>query len=84
MQYTTLLPKLVCDNIEKACRNFIWGDESTSRKMHLIDWDFVCSPKIKGGLGLRKMHDVNKAFMLRASRRFYDKKTSPLVICHKK
>lgn len=63
----TFLPKRVCDEIDKACRNFIWGDGREGEKVHLVAWDKICSPKFKGGLGLRKSRHVNMAFMLLAN-----------------
>lgn len=38
--------------------------------MHSVSWDKICNPKKHGGLGLRKMRDVNQAFMMRVNWRF--------------
>lgn len=32
------LPKSICQAIEKAQRQFIWGDSLHQRKVHLINW----------------------------------------------
>ena len=56
---TTWLPKSMCDDIDKTCRKFIWGDTENSKKFHLVSWGTVCTPKAKGELGLRKTRDVN-------------------------
>ena len=31
------------------------------RKIHLINWEVVCTQKVKGGLGIRKIDLLNKA-----------------------
>jgi len=62
---TVPLPLSTCDEIDKRCRNLIWGSSSTNRKPHLVSWDSVCTHKEDGGLGLRKAHYQNKAFMMK-------------------
>ena len=32
-------------------------------KLSLVNWEEVCKPKAKGGLGIRKMKDLNKALL---------------------
>ncbi|KAL2963186.1 hypothetical protein AAZX31_17G186400 [Glycine max] len=61
---TTIFPKSIWDNVDKACKNFIWGCSSTDKKMHLVSWDKMCNPKEHGGLGLRKMRRVNQSYMM--------------------
>lgn len=39
------LPGGICDEVDKICRKFIWGDETDQRKIHLISWEKVCMPK---------------------------------------
>lgn len=29
--------------------------------MHLVNWDQVCTPKMKGGAGSRRLDSMNKA-----------------------
>ncbi|CAN1769569.1 Putative ribonuclease H protein At1g65750, partial [Linum perenne] len=35
------------------------------RKVHLVNWDRVCSPNCKGGLGLRSAKELNIAFLMK-------------------
>lgn len=77
---STFLPKNVCEKVDRKCRGFIWGDEVGHRKVHLVSWDKCCKRKKLGGLGLRMTHEVNKAFMLKASWCLF---SCPLVKGHK-
>ncbi|XP_019175883.1 PREDICTED: uncharacterized protein LOC109171271 [Ipomoea nil] len=60
---TTFLPKGICTEIEKRTRNFIWGGTGTDNKMSLANWDLVTTATEAGGLGLKRMHELNLAYM---------------------
>lgn len=62
---TSKLPTSVCDEVERLCRDFIWGSTLEARKNHLISWDKICSPKENGGLGFRTLHTVNAAYLMK-------------------
>ncbi|KAJ9671525.1 hypothetical protein PVL29_025297 [Vitis rotundifolia] len=49
------MPKSVVRRLEKFQRDFLWGGGSLERKIHLINWEVVCTQKEKGGLGIRKI-----------------------------
>ncbi|RVW28164.1 Calcium-transporting ATPase 10, plasma membrane-type [Vitis vinifera] len=55
--------KGVARRLEKLQRDFLWGGGSTERKAHLVSWEKVCVSKEKGGLGLRKIAQLNKALL---------------------
>lgn len=57
--------KGICMEIEKICRRFIWGMKEGRGKTHLLNWRTLCRPKVEGGLGLRRMQDMNKAFTMK-------------------
>ena len=59
------IPKQTCREIEKVCRRFIWGQQEGRDKIHLINWNTICKPKEEGGLGIRKMEAMNKAFIMK-------------------
>lgn len=44
------IPASICDEVERMCRDFIWGSTLELRKNHLISWNTICSPKEKGAL----------------------------------
>jgi hypothetical protein len=45
-------------------KNFWWGFlASKTRKLSLKSWNSICTPKAFGGLGIKRMKDVNLAFI---------------------
>lgn len=36
---TMLLPLVVCKKLDQICQNFVWGNKSRARKIHLVKWD---------------------------------------------
>ena len=50
---TTVLPKGTTSSIDRAIRDFLWGDTPTHRHVNLIKWDTLTKPKTYGGLGIR-------------------------------
>lgn len=45
-------PSTICEEID---RNFLWQDSVPQKKVHLANWDLLCTPKIIGGLGIKKV-----------------------------
>jgi len=64
MQYAKL-PKILCNEMEKIQRSFLWGDTDLSRKPHLVGWDICCLPKNEGDLGIKRPHHMNDAFLMK-------------------
>ena len=62
-----LIPASICASLEKIRRNFLWGHvedkDGVQRKMHLTNWNKVCSPKNQGGLGLVPVRTKNFALL---------------------
>lgn len=59
------IPRFICDEIDKRCRRFVWGESGSERKMHHIKWEKLCRPKSWGGLGLRPARQINKVSMMK-------------------
>uniref|UniRef100_A0A2N9IL89 Reverse transcriptase zinc-binding domain-containing protein n=1 Tax=Fagus sylvatica TaxID=28930 RepID=A0A2N9IL89_FAGSY len=57
------IPVSVAHRIERLQRNFLWGGMGEEFKHHLMGWDKVCTPKEKGGLGVRNLTLFNKALL---------------------
>lgn len=59
-----LLPVSVCAKMDKLNNRFLWGvNEERKRFISLRSWDSISVPKTAGGLGLRRAHDSNIAFI---------------------
>ncbi|KAJ1433552.1 hypothetical protein SESBI_06090 [Sesbania bispinosa] len=65
LMQASVIPVGVCEEIERLCRNFIWGSSAEKRKMHLISWHKICQPKNLGGLGFKPLKLVNEAYMVK-------------------
>ncbi|XP_019167697.1 PREDICTED: uncharacterized protein LOC109163410 [Ipomoea nil] len=57
------LPAGTCNDIDRICRDFLWGDSAQNKKVHLVGWNDICKSKDAGGLGLRKCLDFNNALL---------------------
>lgn len=49
--------------IDIITRDFIWGSSDEGRKLHGVKWDQVCAPRNMGGLGIRKISEMNVALL---------------------
>ncbi|XP_034211169.1 uncharacterized protein LOC117624139 [Prunus dulcis] len=70
---TAKLPMSICDELDKLNRNFFWGGSDKKTKVHLCQWDLLCRPKSKGGLGFKKTHEMNKALLAKSGWRLLKK-----------
>ena len=62
---TCKIPLSICDKIDKICRAFIWSGPTDQKKLHLLSWDIICTPKGEGGLGFRKARNFNNSFLMK-------------------
>lgn len=51
----------ILDEVEKLCRNFLWGQKDGERKLAWVSWEKLHLPKRNGHLGIRDMRAFNKA-----------------------
>lgn len=57
------LSRNVAKQMDALHRNFFWGKTYNVKGCPLVAWEKICKPKRLGGLGLRKMECVNKAYL---------------------
>ncbi|XP_026396610.1 uncharacterized protein LOC113291273 [Papaver somniferum] len=62
-----LIPKHLYKQMDSHLCKFWWGKnlDPKDRKLHLLGWDNLCSPKAEGGLGFRKAELNNLAMLAR-------------------
>ncbi|XP_059301838.1 uncharacterized protein LOC132053750 [Lycium ferocissimum] len=58
-----ILPQSVLKNVDKKCRDFLWGNNEKDKKMALVSWETVCKPKKEGGLNIKSSKKWNLAFV---------------------
>lgn len=62
---TTVLPSSMCEEIDRSCRNCVWGHTTNFNKVHWRKWDSLCTPKKNGGLGLRQASIMNQTSIIK-------------------
>ena len=62
---TTRIPHGILDKIDRISRRFIWGSKNGSRKLSLINWKMICSPKAEGCLGFKNLTNMNNALLMK-------------------
>lgn len=62
---TTPLPNQCLKEIQQLQRGFIRGEEPNHRKVHLVNWETLILPKKYGGLGLKNLHVMNQACLIK-------------------
>ncbi|GKC32155.1 RNA-directed DNA polymerase, eukaryota, reverse transcriptase zinc-binding domain protein [Tanacetum coccineum] len=60
-----VLPIQVCESIDKLLKNFLWSAKNEYMGRNSVAWKDICLPKSQGGLGLKSLHEWNKALMTR-------------------
>ena len=51
------IPASVAAKIERLQRDFLWSGVGEGKRDHLVSWDVMCKPRVKGGLGLGAWED---------------------------
>ena len=49
--------------VERMQRDFLWSRVGEGKRDHLVRWDVVCKPRVKGGLGIGKIPLRNRALL---------------------
>ncbi|XP_028065584.1 uncharacterized protein LOC114268593 [Camellia sinensis] len=59
------MPEGVAHDFEKIEPAFLWSGNDLKRKVHLVKWLEVTKSVAQGGLGIRRIKDVNACLLLR-------------------
>ncbi|XP_074347574.1 uncharacterized protein LOC141686438 [Apium graveolens] len=73
-----LIPKEICDKIEKRMNAFWWHSDSTGGGIKWMSWDRLCSAKEEGGLGFKKLKEFNVAMLAKQAWRLVNN-VNPMV-----
>ncbi|XP_026378693.1 uncharacterized protein LOC113273144 [Papaver somniferum] len=57
-------PCTVIKQVESAIRNFLWSGDAEKRKYFTVLYDDLCLSKREGGLGIKKLNDVNRDMLI--------------------
>ncbi|XP_074314591.1 uncharacterized protein LOC141649815 [Silene latifolia] len=60
------LPSSILGDIDKITKSFLWSG-SSSKKLHLSNWDLVTLPLSHGGLGIKAARPLNDAYSIKLS-----------------
>ncbi|XP_026430513.1 uncharacterized protein LOC113327548 [Papaver somniferum] len=77
---TRLLPVHVHQKMDKIARNFFWGHESDTRKLHVLGREKLNLPIGKGRLGIRNTRKHNFALL---GKRVWQIHSEPNTICNR-
>lgn len=57
------MPGKVHKAMDKLVRACVWGKGEGKKGVHLVGWDVLCKMKERGGLGLKRADEMNKALL---------------------
>jgi hypothetical protein len=57
------IPKSVIRKVDIFRRRLLWQGGHQSKKIHLVDWASVCSPKNQRGLGVLNLEFMNDVLL---------------------
>ena len=62
---TLPFPASTCKELEILMRQFLWSRNASFSKINCVNWATVSLPKAKGGLGIRRLSEVNAASFIK-------------------
>lgn len=60
---TFTLPKHICERMDSIIRKSWWSFSNKKRHLYLMAWDSIYASKSARGLGFKKFHDINTAYI---------------------
>ncbi|XP_028085076.1 uncharacterized protein LOC114286179 [Camellia sinensis] len=79
LSFVSRMPNGVFREIERLQAAFIWGGNDLKRKVHLVTWANVTKSREYGGLGIRRIKDVNSSLLLKSWWKF-GKETDIIIV----
>jgi hypothetical protein len=76
-----LLPKGLCNRIERAVCSFWWGGTNSTRKIHWTRKENLFKSKHYGGLGFKHLRDFNIAMLAKQAWRLHTQLDSLIARC---
>ena len=77
------LPKGLCNDIKSIILNTGGGQTSNKRKIHWINWEWLCKPKKKGGMGFWNINAFNLAMLAKQAWRLLNQQNSLIFRVYK-
>ena len=68
---TMLLPQKISHQIDKLSYRFLWGDTTSRRSCHTVNWETVTLPKEAGGLGIPITRHWNRTILMNQAWRLH-------------
>lgn len=60
---TSLLPNVICNDIDKLSYTFLWKSGDQTRGVHLLNWEKVTLLKENSGLSIRMVRESNTTLL---------------------
>ena len=70
------LPKRFYAKVDSMCASFLWKNNTTSAAGARVSWENICKPKNEGGLGIRRLEEVQQVFELKRVWNFFSESGS--------
>jgi hypothetical protein len=58
-----LLHKSNIEGMKQPIRAFLWASSRGKKRYHLVKWKLICTPRRKGGLGIKNLYRFNISLM---------------------
>ncbi|XP_026443633.1 uncharacterized protein LOC113343717 [Papaver somniferum] len=58
-------PRNIIEHVERAIRNFLWSGDAEKRKYFTVLYESLCCARREGGLGIKRLAEVNKAMLMK-------------------
>lgn len=78
------IPETIYNKLDAITRAFWCGHDLGDRKLHPLNWDKICQPRCRGGLGLKKFNLINQAMTAKQFWRIQQHPNSLLAITYTK